>query len=119
MRGSTTPPVEQAYILRQSHSVGLVAQDAASLEKLLPHIAPAASVNGSSSNGNGSSSGAGNVNGSVTVRAAPPEALHSRGLPKLLDVCPPAELLDGVQHLSYQRRELKSWQGLHMHCSTP
>lgn len=29
---------EQAYILRNSHSVGLVAQDAAALAGLLPHI---------------------------------------------------------------------------------
>jgi len=74
VRGSTTPPLEQAYILRQSHSVGLIAQDAASLEKLLPHIAPADSLssNGSSSNGNGNGSinGAGSLNGSATVRAS-------------------------------------------------
>ena len=38
VRGSTTPVEEQAYILQSSHSVGLIIQDAASLERLLPHI---------------------------------------------------------------------------------
>jgi len=69
VRGSTTPPLEQAYILRQSHSVGLIAQDAASLEKLLPHIAPADSLNGNGSNGNGSGNGAGSLDGSAAVRS--------------------------------------------------
>ncbi len=65
VRGSTTPLPEQAYILRQSHSVGLIAQDAASLDKLLPHIAPASLLHGKNgNNGNGS------LNGSGTVRAA-------------------------------------------------
>ena len=65
VRGSTTPVEEQAYILHQSHSVGLIAQDAASLEKLLPHITGAKSLNG-----NGSSNGTGSLNGNGAVRAA-------------------------------------------------
>ena len=47
--------------------MGLVAQDAASLKKLLPHIAPAGSLNGNgSSNGNGN----GSLNGNGAVRAS-------------------------------------------------
>ena len=38
MRGSSTPVEEQAFILRNSNSVGLVAQNSASLEKLLKHM---------------------------------------------------------------------------------
>lgn len=60
VRGSTTPVEEQAYILRSSHSVGLIVQDAASLERLLPHISAAythSSVDGAA---NGHELGAGN-----------------------------------------------------------
>ena len=73
VRGSTTPLPEQAYILRQSHSAGLIAQDAASLAKLLPHIVPASHLHGANgSNGNGS------LNGNGTVRAADTLASASR-----------------------------------------
>ena len=64
MRGSTTPLLEQVYILRQSHSVGLIAQDAASLDKLLPQIAPSGPHGSHGSNGNGS------LNGNGAVRVA-------------------------------------------------
>lgn len=72
VRGSTTPLEEQAYILQQSHSVGLIAQDAASLHKLLPHIAPAKSLNG-----NGSSNGSLNGNGAVRAAHASVPLLNS------------------------------------------
>lgn len=62
VRGSTTPVEEQAYILRHSRSSGLVIQDSASLQRLLPHISGDSGGNGSGPGGNGS--GAENGSGS-------------------------------------------------------
>lgn len=38
VRGASTPAEELAYILQQSDSCGLVVQDAATLDKLLPFL---------------------------------------------------------------------------------
>lgn len=61
VRGSTTPCAEQAYILRHSRSSGLIIQDAASLQRLLPHILPA---NGDGGNAARGTDGNGSKNGS-------------------------------------------------------
>lgn len=77
VRGSTTPVEEQAYILRHSRSSGLVIQDSASLQRLLPHIrgdsggngsGPSGAEKGSGSGGNGS--GADHAHQCKPVRAA-------------------------------------------------
>jgi len=68
VRGSTTPCEEQAYILRHSRSSGLVIQDAASLQRLLPHIAmPGAGGHDGHVNGHSSSHGSHDLNGSAAV----------------------------------------------------
>jgi len=55
VRGSTSPADEMAYIISKSDSCGVVVQDAATLERMLPAITSHAPSNG---NGNGNGSGA-------------------------------------------------------------
>lgn len=55
VRGSTSPAEEMAYIISKSDSCGVVVQDAATLERMLPAITSPVPLNG---NGNGNGSGA-------------------------------------------------------------
>jgi len=79
VRGSTSPAEEMAYIISKSDSCGVVVQDAATLERMLPAItAPPASSDG---NRNGASNGTHRGSGASSMVTIPCIAL----LPPLQD----------------------------------
>lgn len=53
VRGASSPAQEMAYIVKHSESCGIIAQDAATLERLAPALMDGGSTS-SSGNGNGS-----------------------------------------------------------------
>ena len=58
VRGAASPPEEMAYILSHSRSVGVIAQDTQTLERVLPFLSSGAGSNGASHTAKAQSNGA-------------------------------------------------------------